>query len=141
MSSENLGLGTTQSNLSALPTPVLLFHGTADPVSPYTGSGGLNSTLSTPVTASLWAQNNGCANALTPIVSSFPGLLSDGTATFDTLSDYGLGTNGYPTLLYSITGGGHTWPGGTQSGPNLGPVSQTVNASLLTWLILSPFSI
>jgi polyhydroxybutyrate depolymerase len=42
--------------------------------------------------------------------------------------------------FYTITGGGHTWPGALDAGKDLGVVSQDIDATALGWAFVSQFS-
>ena len=48
---------------------------------------------------------------------------------------YGGGRNGTEVVLITVTGGGHTWPGGPQYLPVsvVGPVCQDFDAGELIW--------
>ena len=111
------------------PLAVLDVHGTSDPVVPY-GGGGLGSGLSglgaalgihvypEPDEVAVWAARDHCARApvrrdLTPEVQR---------ATY-----HGC-TAGSDVVLYSIIGGGHTWPGSLDI-PALGRTTHDINAA------------
>lgn len=99
----------------AVPVPVVMLAGTADPIVPYEGGpvrmgpGRETRFLSMEETAAFWAERNGCASPpeVTPLPDTDPG---DGT-TVDRL-DYGGCAAGAGVTLYRIEGGGHAWPGG-----------------------------
>jgi polyhydroxybutyrate depolymerase len=99
------------------PEPILAFHGTADPVLPYTG-GGLNATtiarlyawhgvippdmpapLGIDASMRLWAKHNGCNPKPLQI-----------RIAFDVQRRTWTGCKA-ATVLYIIDGGGHGWPG------------------------------
>ncbi|MBS0562867.1 MAG: hypothetical protein JSR21_22675 [Proteobacteria bacterium] len=134
------GLGDIDANSShrwnkdckaTLPITYVHFHGTADPIIPYNGTLGSYSALQT---TTLWAQANGGSNFSTPAVSSYPDTLNTGAAVVDALSTWSGCGNGTTVAFYTITGGGHTWPGGNQFyDPLLGPASKGTNASLILW--------
>ncbi len=83
--------------------PVAAFHGTADPVDPYTGHGQKYWTYSVPVAAGRWAVHNRCSKSA---ANSLP-------ATGVELTTYAHCADGAAVELYSIVGEGHEWPGGT----------------------------
>jgi len=99
------------------PEPILAFHGTADPVLPYTG-GGLNATtiaklyawhgvippdmpapLGIDASMKLWARHNGCKPRPVQV-----------RIAFDVQRRTWTGCKA-ATVLYIIDGGGHGWPG------------------------------
>lgn len=107
--------------------PMIAFHGTADPVVPYDGGGSwvTSETFpSIPVWTMKWARRNGCASD--PIESVVAADVSR--------REYTNCTGGADVVLYTIRGGGHTWPGG---GPLpqwlLGTTSRGVDATKETW--------
>ena len=107
--------------------PVVTFHGTADPVDPYTGNGQKYWTYSVPVAAGRWAAHNGCP---TRASNSVP---DAGVA----LTTYAPCTGGSEVQLYSIVGEGHEWPGGPtlprSLTRDLGPQSTAISANDLMW--------
>jgi polyhydroxybutyrate depolymerase len=121
------------------PVPILAFHGTADPILPYTG-GGLNATqiaatyhfrgkappgLPRPlgVDASMrrWAAHNGCDPQ--PIEERVAPHIVRRTWTHCRAE----------TVLYVVEGGGHTWPGKPvpQFEPVFGPGTTEIDATEL----------
>jgi polyhydroxybutyrate depolymerase len=116
---------------STRPVPVLTFHGTADPVDPYNGSGQAYWTYSVPVAAQRWAAHDGCAP--TPVQTE--------PATGAELTAYSGCSGGADVMLYTIVGEGHEWPGGPTLPPKytdvLGPQSNAVNADTLMWQFFS----
>jgi polyhydroxybutyrate depolymerase len=124
---------------ASLPVTYLLFHGTADPISPYYGGGVNGNAYSALQTATIWAQTNGCANSSNPSVSTYSDTLNTGAKVVDTRYSWTNCAGGTTAGFYSITGGGHTWPGGTQRyNATLGPASQGTDASLIMWQAFSP---
>ena len=108
------------------PVPVIAFHGTADPIDPFGGSGSGYWTYSVPEAAHLWANHNHCAAS--PQDTSGHGYL---------LARYAGCSGSAPVELYAITGEGHEWPGGPAM-PSaitgiLGPQSDAVSANTLMW--------
>jgi polyhydroxybutyrate depolymerase len=90
--------------------PMLAFHGTADPVVPYAIAG--------PLTAS-WATRNGCDAA--PVETRIEPDIQKRTF---------IGCDpGLSATLYSVEGGGHTWPDGLVDLPQFGPTTRTIDAS------------
>lgn len=106
--------------------PVVTFHGTADIVNWYDG-GGLFPYWGYSVASAVsrWAQINDCQQAPTTTQ------LSEHVST---TSYRGCRAN-TDTVLYTVTGGGHTWPG---SDPDLYPavllpVTDEIDASTVMW--------
>jgi polyhydroxybutyrate depolymerase len=117
---------------SARPTAVVAFQGTADPLLPYAGGGrrpsGRGEVLSARRSAELWARVNGCGSpaAEAPIDS-----VRDGTRV---RPDRWSGCReGKDVVLYTIEGGGHTWPGGPPVGRGVGRVSRELGATETIW--------
>jgi polyhydroxybutyrate depolymerase len=118
----------------ASPVSVALVEGTSDPLMPYGGgSVGLflkmrGEVLSAADTVSFWTTADGCTPS--PKVTLLPDAsTSDGTRV--TSNDYGGGRDGTEVLFYSVEGGGHAWPGGTQylSSRIIGRTSRDFDAS------------
>jgi polyhydroxybutyrate depolymerase len=90
--------------------PMVDFHGTTDPVVSYTIAG--------PFTAS-WAARNGCDT--TPVETRIePDIQKRTFVNCDP---------GLSATLYSIEGGGHTWPDGIIDLPQFGKTTRTIDAS------------
>lgn len=105
---------------------VLLMHGTADGLVPYTGAPGLIAAAS--VTASYWASRNNCSQD--SIVTDLPDIVAYDKSTV-TLIEYGHCDEDAEVLLYRINNGGHGWPG---TGPNIfGSTNLDINASAEIW--------
>jgi polyhydroxybutyrate depolymerase len=104
------------------------FHGTADPEVPYDGG----KTWVVPprfpkqtTWAANWARRNRCAP--TPIDSA--------VATDVTRRIYTSCADDASVVLYTIKGGGHSWPGGKPL-PEwfVGPTSRSIDASSVMWV-------
>jgi polyhydroxybutyrate depolymerase len=127
------------------PTVFMLFHGTADPESPYDGGlspGGRTDNLSAAATAAYWVNVDGCSDD--SFADTLPDLLSDGTVTTDDEIVWPECGGGVQVIFYTINGGGHTWPASLKmvqktTGRN-GPTSLDLHASQLIWSGLSPFA-
>jgi polyhydroxybutyrate depolymerase len=116
----------------AHPMPVLLIHGSLDPLVPE--DGGLlegEPVLSLAETAARWASLAGCATA--PGVVNLPSMVDDGT----TITQHTfVPCQGTARVVYDeVDGGGHTWPGGLQYLPVsvIGRTSQNLDASQMIW--------
>lgn len=126
----------------AYPLKVLIINGTGDPVVPYEG-GEVRGPLfgqprgqihATDDTLYFWAQHNRCADnpdiSLEPDTSPTDGSYIE-TWTFTDCEA--------PVKLYSIIGGGHTWPGAAQQFPVavMGRVNRDFHASEVIWTFFS----
>nr|MBA3317426.1 hypothetical protein [Gemmatimonadales bacterium] len=110
------------------PLSVISFQGTRDPLMPYEGGTvGIRrgQVLSAPETAALFANVGGCA--VSPAVTAEPDTAADGLSVRRTA--YTGCREGREVVLYTIEGGGHTWPGGPAVGRRVGRVSRDVNAT------------
>ena len=128
-------------NLDCLPDrpiSILFMNGTDDPLMPYEGGQvrfyrqQLGEVLSTQETVTFWAGVNGCDPA--PVTEMLPDLdPEDGTRI--RLDAYFGCDQGSRVLLYTMQGGGHTWPGGSQYLPRsvIGRVSRDLKANAVIW--------
>ena len=111
---------------------VLAFQGTADPLMPYAGGGVARRrgrVLSAEQSIAFWATTSGCTAA--PVTTDEPDRTTDGTRVRRTV--YGTCREGRSVELYTIDGGGHTWPGGPPVGGSVGRVTREVDATPLIW--------
>jgi polyhydroxybutyrate depolymerase len=113
------------------PVAVVAFRGTADPLVPY--GGGVERRrgrlLSAERSAAFWATNAGCTAP--PATTAEPDRVTDGTRVRHTV--YG-GCQGERAVeLYTIEGGGHTWPGGPPAGRAVGRVTRELDATTVIW--------
>lgn len=109
------------------PVPMIAFHGTGDRITPYHGDTvwiSRDPFPSIPLWTAKWARRNQCAATPTESV-----IASDVTRL-----DYrGCAANA-SVVLYTIKGGGHTWPGGPELAEwLLGPTTQSIDASEVMW--------
>lgn len=109
------------------PVPMIAFHGTADPMAPYKGgkSWVANGALPSLETwTAKWARRNHCA----------PVPIDSRTAADVTRREYTNCASDATVVLYTIEGGGHTWPGG-QPLPEwfAGRTSRGVDATREMW--------
>lgn len=112
----------------ARPLTVVAFHGTADPIDPYSGGRihihGGGKVLSVAATMAFWAKQDACSPApqMTPIAKGKIGLVRSAWRNCQ---------GNVHVTLYQIVGGGHTWPGGPQYLPAflIGKATHVVNAS------------
>jgi len=115
--------------------PVMYIQGTKDPLVPFDGvakrGGGRGVIYSHADILKLWTDADGCSPA--PAVTNLPDSSDDGTSVIK--EEYTNLKTGVKVVGYTITDGGHTWPGGTQYLPKLmiGPVSHNMNACEVIW--------
>lgn len=111
----------------ARPVPAVVFHGTADQSTPYHGGKVFIAPApfpSIPTWIANWARRNGCDR--NPVDTAVAADVS--------LREYGSCRNNATVALYTIDGGGHTWPGGQQLTPwLLGRTNRSINASEIMW--------
>ena len=109
------------------PAPMIAFHGTADRFTPYNGAKvwlAPEPFPSIPTWSANWARRNRCA----------PNPVESAAASDVTRLEYTGCADDAAVVLYTIEGGGHTWPGG-QPMPEwlVGPTSRSVDATRLMW--------
>ncbi|PYR51839.1 MAG: hypothetical protein DMF89_04580 [Acidobacteria bacterium] len=115
----------------ARPAPMIAFHGTADRFTPYKGGKVWLAPAAFPNVprwAANWARRNRCGPK--PVESA---------AAWDvTRLEYTDCADNASVMLYTIRGGGHTWPGG-QPMPEwlVGPTSRSIDATRLMWVFFS----
>ena len=114
------------------PVSVLAFQGTADPLMPYAGggvAGRRGRVLSAEQSVNFWGRVSGCGPQVTVVEE--PDRVSDGTRVRHT--DFAECRERRAVELYTIEGGGHTWPGGPPVGRLVGRVSRELDATALIW--------
>ncbi len=128
--------GTTELDAAqpSRPVSVIHFHGTADEFVPFDGGRGprsLSQHRFTPVETTIrhWVESNGCRQEST--VTHLPNAGADGLPILR--REYPAGRGGAEVVLYTIEGGGHTWPGRTPRLTALGPSTQSISANDLMW--------
>jgi polyhydroxybutyrate depolymerase len=110
------------------PVPAIWFHGTADAAAPYHGGTSWVAQTrpfpSIPKFVANWSRRNQCG--ATPVDSV--------VAADITRSEYTQCADDATVVLYTIRGGGHTWPsGGPLSEAWVGPTNKEIDASSLMW--------
>ncbi len=117
--------------------PVIIMHGTSDPIVPFSGgamNSGRGSVLSVADEIKFWANNNG--------VSSTPSSISEMPNTVADLTTITKNTYGSTINFYQVNNGGHTWPGGPQYLPVavVGRANQDINGTQVIWDFFKQFS-
>ena len=117
------------------PMPVIIFHGTEDPIVPYEGGiESRNNFVFPPIPdwVKSWAVKNGCSE--TPVDLPASGEVSGIT--------YPGCQGGVEVVFYTIQGGGHTWPGGEPLPEFIaGHTTQDINASEEMWTFYQQYSL
>jgi polyhydroxybutyrate depolymerase len=111
------------------PTPLIAFHGTADKIIPYEGGTswfmheGKVVLESVPAWTAGWAQRNGCGRS--PVESV---VAADVVRLVHANCE-----SGADVVLYTIEGGGHSWPG--HPGPEflVGHTTDSIDATRELW--------
>lgn len=115
------------------PVAVIHFHGTEDEVVPFDGADERMARFvtfkSVAETVRIWARLNDCPRDATRF--ELPDTADDGTTVKKEV--YGPGKEGVEVVLYTIDGGGHTWPGRGWPVPRLGKTTQDISANDLIW--------
>src|SRR3989454_10554774 len=109
------------------PVPMIAFHGTADPEVPYNGGRtwvAPERFPSIPTWTANWARRNRCA----------PKPLDSAVAADVIRRAYTHCADDAAVVLYTVRGGGHTWPGGKPL-PEwfAGPTRTSIDATSLMW--------
>lgn len=121
------------------PMPMISFHGTADTITPYEGG----HTFAAPGDVSFpdvsewtakWAERNRCGPSAAESAVAADVTRRDYTDCVGDTSIGGTSVGGTSVVLFTIHGGGHTWPGGEPL-PEwfLGPTSRGVDATGQMW--------
>lgn len=117
------------------PVSVLMINGTADTLVPFAGgpvARNRGATMSMPDIVAKWVAANRCAGE--PAIASLPDKdPADGSRI--TSTTYSSCAQRTEVILYTVVGGGHTWPGGSQYLPRVlvGPVNRDIDASEVIW--------
>jgi polyhydroxybutyrate depolymerase len=136
--SENIA----QMRPPARPVPVVLIAGTEDPLVPWNGGdigfkrgAKVGRVLSVRETVRYWAGHNQCAGAPAGTMESDRDP-RDGTRVRREI--YTPCREGADVVLYTVEGGGHTWPGGHQYLPPgiVGRTSRDIDANEVIWAFL-----
>ena len=121
------------------PIAVLMIEGTADPISNYKGASHPKApaiaSLSAEDSAKTWSKLDTCSDKAKQ--SSIAAKTSGGMET--KVDDYADCQQGAEVELYSVVGGGNTWPGGEQylSEKQVGKTSADFDADEVIWKFLA----
>ncbi len=116
---------------------VAFIDGTSDLIVPYKGEPTVQSAAAA---AAFWAGKNGCPAAQIS-TAALPQKVSDGTTV--ALTSFTACPADSAVSLYTVNGGGHTWPGSPDGAYTafLGKTSQNLDASIALWQFLIPYSL
>ena len=117
--------------------PVAFMDGTSDVVVPYNGEPSVQSAAAA---TAFWAVKNACvATAMT--TTALPQTDKDGTTV--AVTTFTQCPSDAATSLYTINGGGHTWPASPYSvyTANLGTTTQNQDATVALWQFLTSYSL
>ena len=106
----------------ARPMPIMFIHGLDDAVFSWFGGGAY---LSLSRSFDTWADLNQCTGDA--VETELPDIADDATTT--TIESHTTCAGGSEVVLYTILGGGHTWPGSDVDFGDAGGVSQDFSAS------------
>ncbi|MCK6621636.1 MAG: T9SS type A sorting domain-containing protein [Calditrichaceae bacterium] len=120
-----LSIATANGCAANRAMPVVIIHGTADPIVQYGGATGWHSTEQT---ADHWAGLNNC---LEPDTVLLPNLDPNDGSTVEKFT-YPDGTSGSQVILYKVIGGGHSWPGAAFNN-GIGNTNRDINAGVEIW--------
>jgi poly(3-hydroxybutyrate) depolymerase len=124
--------------LPSHPVPVVMINGTSDPIVPYDGGNEHNlhlKVISAEDSAQAWARIDHCNEK--PSQTKLPAKEKGGLET--KVQTYEGCQQDAPVTLYSIKGGGNTWPGGEQYEveKEIGKTSRDLNANETIWNFFS----
>jgi len=114
--------------------PVMGFHGTADGFMPYAGGevdkGAGGKVLGAKNARAFWAGKSGCATET--MITALPDTVTDDGTTVEREESTGC-QDGSEVILFTITGGGHTWPNSKNdlSETIVGNLCEDIDASTL----------
>lgn len=125
----------------AQPISVMFIHGTSDPLVPIDG-GSVARThgrcISLAAASAFWRKQNQSSSQ--PVSADLPDEAHDGTRVH---RDVYSGQKNTEVVVYTIEGGGHTWPGGMQYLPVfvVGKASHNLNATEEIWKFFQTHSL
>jgi polyhydroxybutyrate depolymerase len=124
------------------PVSVMFIHGTEDPLVPIAGGPVARThgnALSLTQAARFWRDWDQASPK--PVSDDLPEKVHDGTTVHREV--FGGGKQATEVVVYTIQGGGHTWPGGSQYAPALfvGKASKNLEATQVIWDFFEKHSI
>jgi polyhydroxybutyrate depolymerase len=116
--------------------PIMHIHGTTDPTVNY--NTGAQNSIGVEQTIAFWRDTDACQNISDTI--DLPDLATGDNCTVQTIH-YQHCANGNDVLLYKITGGGHTWPGGFVDIPAYGNTDRDITATDEIWKFFNRYTL
>lgn len=116
----------------SLGVPMMMINGTSDSRTKYDSTLGV---LTVPATAARWATIDGCPAS--PRRTSLPDIANDKTTV---VLDTYLGCATGEVDLYTINGGGHTWPGSDSNCGLCGRTSYDIDGTHAVWEFVKRFT-
>lgn len=111
------------------PVPLMVFHGTADPIVPYSGGPSHSFDVPFPFIPAWVKSYAATVNHCNPTPELFPSSGNDISGMRYTGCDQDA-----EVVFYSIAGGGHSWPGGDPIPAWIvGKTSQSIDATRVMW--------
>lgn len=117
------------------PVPMMIFAGNDDPLIPYEGGDVFGDergkVMSAHATRAKWAELNGCEGA--DVQQTIDPNADDGTRVQEMRHSHC--KDGSQVVLFTVEGGGHTWPNGEQYLPEavIGKTTRDIDASEQLW--------
>ncbi len=119
------------------PVPVILIHGTEDPIVPWQGGAvagfeEFGKVLPARETAGFWAMNNRCRSKTVSVPEADRDPRDGTRVRLELFPDC---ANNADVSMITVEGGGHTWPGGYQYLPErfIGKTSRDIDANQMIW--------
>lgn len=133
-------LGDAGSCRPGRTVPIVMLHGTNDPLVPYDRPLPFTGRLDAPHTAAFWAARNGCGPV--PVDTLLPDVDPDDGTRVVRHEWTGCPADA-PVVLYEIQGGGHNWPGAIPflPPPILGGQTYDIVANDVVWDFVSRFNL
>ena len=116
------------------PVPMIIFHGTADPIVPFLGGPSSSFDYPFPVIPE-WVAARASLNGCSPSPEDLPPSGAASGVRYPGCDE------GADVVFYTIDGGGHSWPGGEPLPEWItGTTTQDIDATRLMWEFFSQFS-
>jgi len=117
------------------PIPIMYIQGTEDPLVPFKGGlmrkGAGGTIYAHEAVLQKWATIDGCDSK--PVVTKLPVKVDDGISVIK--EEYSNPSNNLKVIGFTIVGGGHVWPGGSQYMPKfvIGSTTKNLDACEVIW--------
>jgi polyhydroxybutyrate depolymerase len=118
--------------------PAAFMNGTSDAIVPYKGE---PTVASASAAVTFWASTNSCLPLTDMQTTALPQQVSDGTSV--ALTTFTACPSDAAAELYTINGGGHTWPGSLDGAwtIGLGRTTGNLDATIALWTFLSQYQL